>query len=261
MTDNKRRTHVNSIKRNRDFVASQRFMEEDRQYLDTRFEMLKKSYALFIEEHNILVAALPSEKFVDQDKYFCEIEDMYRKITTKFSMRISELIELERLKKEVSAIQGSLKLKPKESTDSPASPGPEENIPTYLREQKKTENSIRNLSVDDVPYENKENVVSNWDLRHQIERNRRQLQNVKQNIGKYTKRVHCNNCERNPPMHRCPIFQAMNVLERRERVRRLKLCANCLMYIERNRDGHVCQFGRCRRCNRGEFHNSLLCLN
>lgn len=261
MAENKRRTHVNSIKRNRDFVISQKFMEEDRHNLATRLEMLKGSYALFIEEHNTLVTALAGEKFNDQDKYFCEMEDIYRKVVTKFGMRISELAELERLKKEVSAMQESLNSKPDESTDSPASPNQKESIPIYLREQEKTENSIKNLNDKNGSQWDKENAISNHDLRHQIERNRRQLRLVKENIGKYTKRVYCNNCGRNHPMHRCPEFRAMNILERRERVRKLKLCENCFMCMERDRDGHFCRFGKCRRCNRGEHHNSLLCLN
>lgn len=116
-------------------------------------------------------------------------------------------------------------------------------------------------NFNDGPQGNKENANLNQDLRPQIERNRRQLQFVKKNIHKYTKRVYCNNCGRNHPMHRCAMFQAMNISERRERVRKLELCENCFMVMGRERDGHKCRFGKCRRCNRGEFHNSLLCMN
>lgn len=68
----------------------------------------------------------------------------------------------------------------------------------------------------------------------------------------------CYNCHKAHQMFKCHAFLNMTLSERKERVMQLKLCANCLS------PGHKtlslsCKFGPCRRCNKGQFHNSLLC--
>ena len=104
-------------------------------------------------------------------------------------------------------------------------------------------------------------VRTKRDLRDRIERNRQQVRSIRKNINNRANRINCNNCGGNHQMHRCLGFRKMTVKERRERVRQLKLCANCFMHIGCERDRHRCRFGPCQRCEKGEFHNSLLCFN
>lgn len=60
-------------------------------------------------------------------------------------------------------------------------------------------------------------------------------------------------------MHRCPDFLRLWMDERVDRVREMRLCANCFMM---NRNGrHRCAYGKCHRCDGNVFHNSLLCPN
>ncbi|XP_031638150.1 putative vacuolar protein sorting-associated protein 13B [Contarinia nasturtii] len=71
-------------------------------------------------------------------------------------------------------------------------------------------------------------------------------------------RISCNNCQLLHPMFRCSSFLEMSVPERQNRVRELNLCSNCFS------NGHKagapsCKMSPCKRCNRGLYHNTLLC--
>lgn len=70
-------------------------------------------------------------------------------------------------------------------------------------------------------------------------------------------RITCNYCDGEHKMHKCPAFLRLWMDERVDRVREMRLCANCFMV---NRQGrHLCAFGKCRRCEGNVYHNSLLC--
>lgn len=70
--------------------------------------------------------------------------------------------------------------------------------------------------------------------------------------------LQCHHCKQPHPMYRCLAFLQLSVSDRKKRVRELNLCDNCFM------PGHKagtkqCRFSTCKRCNRNQFHNSLLC--
>lgn len=68
----------------------------------------------------------------------------------------------------------------------------------------------------------------------------------------------CYNCGHPHQMYRCLAFQKMSVEQRKKRVRELNLCDNCLMPGHRAGQPQ-CRFGACKRCNRNQFHNTMLC--
>lgn len=70
--------------------------------------------------------------------------------------------------------------------------------------------------------------------------------------------LQCHNCKLPHPLYRCLAFLQMSVSDRKKRVRELALCDNCFMTGHRAGTPQ-CQFGACRRCNRNQFHNTLLC--
>lgn len=67
----------------------------------------------------------------------------------------------------------------------------------------------------------------------------------------------CNNCQQPHPMYRCAKFLALNLQERKNRVRELNLCTNCFSTNHKS-NSLSCKSGPCKRCNKGP-HNSLLC--
>lgn len=83
----------------------------------------------------------------------------------------------------------------------------------------------------------------------------------KQNMGQQNdlkRGVTCNNCQMPHPMFRCSRFQALTVKERYNRVRELGLCNNC--FSANHRAGSLsCKAGPCKRCDKGQNHNALLC--
>lgn len=70
----------------------------------------------------------------------------------------------------------------------------------------------------------------------------------------------CNSCGQQHPMFRCAQFLKMSIEERRNKVRELKLCYNCLSPGHRA-NTTSCRFGPCQRCDKNQHHNSLLCLD
>lgn len=68
----------------------------------------------------------------------------------------------------------------------------------------------------------------------------------------------CYNCKQPHQMYRCLAFQQLTLEQRKHRVRELNLCANCFMPGHRA-GTQQCRFGTCRRCNRNQYHNTLLC--
>lgn len=79
------------------------------------------------------------------------------------------------------------------------------------------------------------------------------VENTKQGIS-------CHNCGQPHPMFRCSRFQSLSVKERVSRVRELNLCANC--FAPNHRAGtSSCNSGPCKRCNKGLYHNTLLCYS
>lgn len=76
--------------------------------------------------------------------------------------------------------------------------------------------------------------------------------------GGQQKTLQCHHCGQPHPMYRCLAFLQLSVSDRKKRVRELNLCDNCFM------TGHKagtkqCRFDTCKRCNRNQYHNSLLC--
>lgn len=71
--------------------------------------------------------------------------------------------------------------------------------------------------------------------------------------------ISCFNCGGWHAMSKCQLFDELQPVERRTRVRNLNLCENCFSPLinEYNRP-HICRSGICRRCQRG-YHNSKLC--
>lgn len=66
----------------------------------------------------------------------------------------------------------------------------------------------------------------------------------------------CLQCEGIHALNRCPRFLALNVLQRKRRVRELNLCRNC------SHSGYEvvdCESGPCKLCPNDVKHNSVLC--
>lgn len=64
----------------------------------------------------------------------------------------------------------------------------------------------------------------------------------------------CKNCQGDHPLYRCPDLLALNIAGRKEAIRRMEVCPNCL----RQHAVGKCLFGPCGRC-KPERHNSILC--
>lgn len=87
--------------------------------------------------------------------------------------------------------------------------------------------------------------------------NQKSEKSATQNGGQQ-KSLQCHHCKQPHAMYRCLSFLQMSVSDRKKRVRELNLCDNCFM------PGHKagtsqCRFSVCKRCNRNQYHNSLLC--
>lgn len=65
----------------------------------------------------------------------------------------------------------------------------------------------------------------------------------------------CQVCNEKHPVHKCPKFLKMNLLNRKKSIREHELCMNCLKPHHVSKD---CYGGACSRCNLK--HNSLLCF-
>lgn len=71
--------------------------------------------------------------------------------------------------------------------------------------------------------------------------------------------ISCYNCQQPHPMFRCAKFTELPIQARINRVRELKLCANCMS--PNHKAGSLsCRSGKCERWKKGA-HNSLLCLS
>lgn len=68
----------------------------------------------------------------------------------------------------------------------------------------------------------------------------------------------CYHCKQPHQLYRCLAFQQLSLEQRRARVRELNLCANCFMPGHKANTAQ-CKFGPCKRCNRNQHHNTLLC--
>lgn len=65
----------------------------------------------------------------------------------------------------------------------------------------------------------------------------------------------CPGCSGDHPLFRCPDFTALSLAGRREMVRRLNLCLNCL---NAGHEAAKCFFGPCIRCPNKPKHNSMI---
>lgn len=101
-------------------------------------------------------------------------------------------------------------------------------------------------------------TTENIDLRERL--SERRVQSAIQVRHTLNRRLTCNNCGAMHQMHRCERFLRLSIYQRRERVRQKELCPNCFMPDNRL-TVHRCRFGVCKRCNKNEYHNSLLCYS
>lgn len=70
--------------------------------------------------------------------------------------------------------------------------------------------------------------------------------------------ISCFLCRQPHPVYRCKSLLDLSIEDRRAKIIELQLCANCFS------PNHIlgsdqCRYGQCRRCNNGEYHNSVLC--
>lgn len=66
----------------------------------------------------------------------------------------------------------------------------------------------------------------------------------------------CRICRGDHPLFKCSKFLTLTVNERKERIKQLNLCMNCL---RADHPADKCHFGPCWRCPGRQFHNSTLC--
>lgn len=91
MADIRRRTHTNSIARQKQLTESRRFLELNEIALNERLDLLRKSYAQFVHEHNDFQANVTNENRQAEEKFFAQIEENYLSTATEFQIRIREL--------------------------------------------------------------------------------------------------------------------------------------------------------------------------
>lgn len=215
----RRKTFASAIRRMKIFVNSDEFMKSNATKLSEKLLLLRQSHRDFVTEHLNVLEIIDESKFVPQNEYFLGIQDLYYSLAVRFSDRI-EILRAKECANESGAIE--LEKIEDEATDT----------------EEKDE-----------------------DLRERIERNRAAiaLNDHRIKIAQQKKReVKCNFCSENHPMHRCTAFLRLSVRLRREKVHSLKLCENCFLPSPNGRN-HRCKAGPCKRCRKGERHNSLLC--
>lgn len=243
MAENRRKTHVNAILRNKRFLEAERFMQENRAYLLERLSLLRTSYAGFTDEHQNLVSILSNERFEQQDAYFEEIEEIYRNIVTRFSQRIEELTVLEKARN-VQIENTSNQVQVRHNSSKERNSSANDNLPVRERENVRA-NVVRNNMGTKL--KRIRSVIS------------RPIQDLRERLqGNDQNRIQCHHCGSNHKMHNCESFKALNLESRLEAVFHLKLCRNCLMQVPYQRT-HTCKYGPCKRCGKSQFHNSLLC--
>lgn len=82
---------------------------------------------------------------------------------------------------------------------------------------------------------------------------------ISQEQGASGRQLACHNCSQPHPISKCPEFLQMAVPVRRDRVRELRLCVNCLS-PNHSVKSMSCRSGPCGRCGGNRHHNSLLCM-
>lgn len=87
---------------------------------------------------------------------------------------------------------------------------------------------------------------------------RQKLDKKKQKENKQEKKFSgCHKCGGQHKIRHCKRLLKLSIIKRREEVKKLNLCENCLIPI---RGKHNCKAGPCQVCGGFEFHNSILCF-
>lgn len=241
---NRRLVHVAEIERTKEFVKSRKFYEADKETLQVKYEMLRESYANFLEEHKKLIAWISKDKFGEEEKFVERIEESYQEMCIDFR-RQTNVLEQNELMNRLNMHNTN------ESGQTATTTTVQEQNIIQKREQEQEEEKM-NIEPDT----NSEETQIESEIHVVNDRMETKNLNDLRNVLRHRRRIECNNCGRNHPMSKCATFLSRTVAERKIRVRELNLCRNCFAPYQPNRM-HRCQSGSCRRC--GKFHNSLLC--
>lgn len=89
------------------------------------------------------------------------------------------------------------------------------------------------------------------DLRQKLnKKNQKKKQQKKKFSG-------CHKCGGEHKIRHCQKLLDLSIIKRREEIKTLNLCENCLIPIC---GSHICKAGPCKVCGGFEFHNSVLCF-
>lgn len=293
---NRRSTYKHSIARALEFVNSNFLMEATTAELEIRLKMVEQQFIDFTCEHNDIVSRIPMEQMEQlkkQKEYYAQVELMYIKAGAGLKRIIDQREQLAQLDKEnrerfgMNMTQNDSAMSRFTSRTKPAvasTSGVQEKIHVE-QENRSAESAVierfRAVGINTSSDEELEpssrvekvpstvhitNVLAHHDLRKKLKRkavDNDPIEGIERNERGPLPRVQkisCFNCDEPHPLFKCTLFLQMNIDERRYRIRELQLCDNCFSpLVNKYNNSHHCRAGECKRCNRGEYHNSLLC--
>lgn len=296
---NRRSTYKHSITRALEFVNSNFIMEATTAELEMRLKMVEQQFIDFTCEHNDFISKIPTEQVEQlrkQTDYYAQVEHIYIKAGAGLKTVIDQRDQLARLDKEnrerfgVNMVQkdcGTSRFTPRISPSMASTSMVQEKkkIEPEHQVNKRRESNIidrfRAVGLDTSSDEEQEgpspvqnvasavhvqNELAHHDLRKKLKRktiDAEPNERAERRDGEPPSRrqkIICFNCEEAHPLFKCAGFLQMPVDKRRFRIRELQLCDNCFSpLVNKYNNSHHCRAGPCKRCNRGEFHNSLLC--
>lgn len=265
MSENSRTIFANAINRNYTFIKSSvRLQEALLELLRERAKLLEEIYVLFLQNHSAVVAKVPRDQLKKHQDLADAMDDMYVESLAAMRKRINTL-EAEELANRHTARQIIMRTnEPKPVIDlRQALEENQQRMHQLHLDERELDRYESQDSEDEIQEQPRvANVVQRGPRtpspeQRQRERDRdmrAEFQADRYRPSNFT----CYLCNGFHPLNKCRQFLREGIDIRRSIVYRLGLCQNCFGYIKGN--WHKCRYGPCKRCNRNQYHNSLLCF-
>lgn len=208
----------------RPLLGTQQFLQFTKDEIQKYLEDLDRAFGAFSDEHDQFVAAIRANGRQAQQKYFKEIEEIYRAVREVFRKRQEEMLQLQNLNPVMV---------------SPVSPLVENENRAVLNNRERSRSPVIQQSLESVVHRLANTTINC-------------AENTVVRNGPAARRL-------NPGDLRFRInTQRQQYCRGSERLDILNVCNNCLIPLRGNLN-HRCRHGPCRKCGARVFHNSLIC--